>query len=175
MKIIATISGTPSATLRNAISCPGWAARSAWPRTAAVAKPSKPAMSARSTPTDSPSSRRDAQARAATSAMLVASTATVNTSPLTGDDSAASTASSGPAGVRPASRSRSGAGRAERLRDLLDRLGLGGTHALPVLLVSGRDLVGEGEDEAPVVIAFLGGPHPRQQGRGRSQGARAER
>ena len=43
-----------------------------------------------------PEQPRDAQARAATSAMLVASTATVNTSPLTGDDPAASTASSGP-------------------------------------------------------------------------------
>ena len=75
-----------------------------------MAKPSKPAMSARSTPTDSPSSRRAAQARAATSAMLVASTATVNTSPLTGGDPAASTASSGPRPFGPCLGPRRGPG-----------------------------------------------------------------
>src|SRR6516162_3471428 len=54
-------------------------------------------MKARSVPTGSPSNCRDAHATAATSTMLVASTATTNTIPLTGDDCSASIASlSGP-------------------------------------------------------------------------------
>ena len=92
-KIIATISGTPSATVMNAARCPGWAARRDLPKISAAAKPSKPAISARSTPTGNPSSRRDAHARLATSTMLAASTATAKTIPLAGDDCAASIAS----------------------------------------------------------------------------------
>ena len=52
-------------------------------------------------------------------------------------------------------RARSGAGRAERRRDLLDGLRLRRAHALPVLPVGGGDLAGEGEDEVPVIIAFF--------------------
>src|SRR5262249_32112089 len=58
---------------------------------------------------------------------------------------------------------RSGAGGAQRRRDLLDRLGLSRAHALPSLPVGGSDLVGEREDEIPVVIAFLGGRLGSQQ------------
>ena len=47
------------------------------------------------------------------------------------------------------------AGRAERRRDLLHGLRLRRAHALPVLLVGGGDLAGEGEDEVPVIIAFF--------------------
>jgi len=90
MKTIATISGTPSATVKNTAACPGWAARSDLPNNKAATKPSRPAISARSAPTGNPSSRRDAHARPATSAMLVASTATAKTIPLTDDDCAAS-------------------------------------------------------------------------------------
>ena len=50
----------------------------------------------------------------------------------------------------------SGTGGSERGCDLLDRLGLGGAHALPFLLVRGRDLAREGEDEAPVLVEFRG-------------------
>src|ERR1700693_2054725 len=53
--------------------------------------------------------------------------------------------------------SRSGTSRAERRGDLLDGFCLRGTHALPSLPVGGSYLAGEGEDEAPVVIAFPGG------------------
>src|SRR6185312_13854391 len=60
----------------------------------AATKPSNPAINARNVPTGNPSSCRDAHARAATSTILVASTATTNTNPLTGDDCAASIASS---------------------------------------------------------------------------------
>src|SRR5262249_59206102 len=52
---------------------------------------------------------------------------------------------------------RAGGGGAEGRRDLLDGLRLGGAHVLAVLPVRGRDLVGQGEDEAPVVIDFPGG------------------
>jgi hypothetical protein len=93
MKIIATMSGTPSATVKNAARCPGWAARSDLPKSSAATKPRAPAINARTVPTGNPSSRRDAHARPATSAALVASTATPNAIPLTGDDCAASIAS----------------------------------------------------------------------------------
>jgi hypothetical protein len=48
MKIIATISGTPSATLKNTARCPDSAARSAWPTISAATNPTRPAISARS-------------------------------------------------------------------------------------------------------------------------------
>jgi hypothetical protein len=83
MKIIATISGTPSATLKNAARCPDWVARSARPTISAATNPTRPAISARSAPTGNPSSRRDTHAMAATSTMLVASTTTANTIPFT--------------------------------------------------------------------------------------------
>src|SRR5450755_893550 len=51
----------------------------------------------------------------------------------------------------------SGTSRAEGRCDLLDGFCLRGTHALPSLFVGGSHLVGQGEDEAAVVIAFLGG------------------
>ena len=83
MKIIATISGTPNATLKNAARCPDWVARSARPRIRAATNPTRPASSARSAPTGNPSSRRDTHARTATSTTLVASTTTANTIPFT--------------------------------------------------------------------------------------------
>src|SRR6516162_10323250 len=61
---------------------------------------------------------------------------------------------------------RSGTGCAKRLRDLLDGLRLLGTDALPVLAVGGGDLAGQGENEAPVVIAFFGGGLALQQRHG---------
>src|SRR5205085_11318215 len=61
---------------------------------------------------------------------------------------------------------RSRAGRAERRRDLLDGLCLCRAHFLPVLPVGGGDLGGQGEDEVPVVIAFLGGRLTLQQRHG---------
>src|SRR5690349_5228283 len=94
MTIIATISGTPSTTVKNATACPGSAACKDLPSRYAATKPSNPAINARSVPTGNPSSCRDAHARAATSTMLVASTATTNTNPLSGDDCAASIAAS---------------------------------------------------------------------------------
>src|SRR5689334_16292305 len=94
MTIIATSRGTPSATAKNATACPGSAACSDLPSRYAATKPSNPAINARSVPTCNPSSYRDAHARAATSTVLVASTATTNTNPLTGDDGAASIAPS---------------------------------------------------------------------------------
>src|ERR1700730_12227777 len=45
-------------------------------------------------------------------------------------------------------------GGSERRCDFLDGLGLGGAHTLPFLLVRGRDLAREGEDEAPVIVEF---------------------
>src|SRR5438045_942523 len=94
MTIIATISGTPSTTVKNATACPGSAACSDLPSRYAATKPSNPAINARSVPTGNPSSCRDTHARAATSTILVASTATTNPNPLTGDDCAASIAPS---------------------------------------------------------------------------------
>jgi hypothetical protein len=47
-------------------------------------------------------------------------------------------------------------GGAERRRDLLDGLRLGGAHVLAVLPVCGRDLVRQGDDEAPVVVDLPG-------------------
>src|SRR6185369_6624047 len=108
MKIIATISGTPSTTVRNAATCPDSTGRSVRTRISAAAKPSRPAISARSAPTGSPSSRRDAHARPATSAMLVTSTSRVKMTPFTGTDPAASIA---PLGGGP---HRSGRGRLVR-------------------------------------------------------------
>jgi hypothetical protein len=52
---------------------------------------------------------------------------------------------------------RSRAGHAEHRRDPLDGLCLCRAHCLPVLRVGGGDLTDQGEDEVPVVIAFLGG------------------
>src|SRR5262245_26707416 len=101
MKIIATISGTPSTTVRNAATCPDWTGCSVRTRSSAAAKPSRPAISARSAPTGSPSSRRDAHARPATSAMLVTSTSRVRMTPFTGTDPAASIASLGGRPPRP--------------------------------------------------------------------------
>src|SRR6266513_2275885 len=95
MKIIATISGTPSTTVRNAATCPDWTGWSVRTRISAAAKPSRPAISARSAPTGSPSSRCDAHARPATSAMLVTSTSRVKMTPFTGTDPEASIASLG--------------------------------------------------------------------------------
>lgn len=95
MKIIATISGTPSATVRNAATCPDWTGCSVRTRISAAAKPSRPAITARSAPTGSPSSRRDAHARPATSATLVTSTRRVKMTPFTGTDPEASIASLG--------------------------------------------------------------------------------
>ena len=83
MKIIATISGTPSATVKNAATCPDSVARSDRPTISAAAKPSSPAIRARRVPTGNPSSRRDAHARTATSTTLMASTITANTIPFT--------------------------------------------------------------------------------------------
>jgi hypothetical protein len=78
MKITVAISGTPSVTVKNAARCPDWVACSDRPKASAAAKPS---------------SRRDAHARPATSAMLVTSTARVKTIPFTGTGCAASIAS----------------------------------------------------------------------------------
>src|SRR5215475_13372094 len=59
--------------------------------------------------------------------------------------------------IRSRSKARSGTGRAERRRDLLDGLRLGGADVLAALPVRGRDLVRQGEDEAPVVVDLPGG------------------
>src|SRR5690348_13578936 len=53
--------------------------------------------------------------------------------------------------------------RAERGRYLIDRLGLGGTHALPVLAERGRNLVGQGEHELSVPLDLVSGRLALQQ------------
>src|ERR1700722_8474349 len=59
----------------------------------------------------------------------------------------------------------SGITRAQRRRDVLDRLFLRRAYLLPFLPVGRSDLVGHGEHEAPVVIALLDGRLVFQQRR----------
>src|ERR1700760_2306486 len=58
----------------------------------------------------------------------------------------------------------SGTSRAEGRCDLPDGFHLAGTDALPSLPMDGGHLAGQGDDEAPVVITFLGGGPAIDQG-----------
>ena len=46
--------------------------------------------------------------------------------------------------------------RSERSGNLIDGRDFGGAHLLALLPMRGRDLVGEGEDEAPVLVELFG-------------------
>src|SRR5208282_1239442 len=110
-----------------------------------------------------PAARSGTLASSSRSSKLIGVTMNDRSGPGAGEKGARQNPPAPPAGAR------SGAVRAERRGDLLDGLCLSRAHALSVLPVGGSDLVGEGEDEAAVVVAFLGGRLALEQRHGVAQ------